>query len=48
VNASLPLANVRTLDDDYKRSLARTSLTLLLLTIAGAMALLIGVSACMA
>lgn len=43
VDASLPLANVRALGDDYERSLARTSLTLTLLAIAGAMALLLGV-----
>ncbi|HEU4619456.1 MAG TPA: ABC transporter permease [Gammaproteobacteria bacterium] len=43
VNPSLPLANVRTLADDYDRSLARTSLTLVLLSIAGTMALLLGV-----
>jgi predicted permease len=43
VDASLPLANVRSLEDDYLRSLARTSLTLMLLTIAGTMALLLGV-----
>jgi predicted permease len=39
VNPSLPLAKVRTLNDVYRRSLARTSLTLILLGIAGAMAL---------
>jgi predicted permease len=43
VDASLPLANVRSLEDDYARSLARTSLTLMLLAIAGTIALLLGV-----
>src|SRR5262249_26846214 len=42
INASLPLANVRTLEEVYDRSLARTSFTLVLLAIAGAMSLLIG------
>jgi predicted permease len=41
-NASLPLGNVRTLDEIYGKSLARTSFTLVMLAIAGAMALLIG------
>jgi predicted permease len=42
LNATLPLANVRTLDEIYNKSLARTSFTLVMLAIAGAMALLIG------
>jgi ABC-type antimicrobial peptide transport system permease subunit len=42
MSASLPLANVRTLQEIYDKSLARTSFTLVLLAIAGAMALLIG------
>jgi predicted permease len=42
MNASLPLADVRTLQEIYDKSLARTSFTLVLLAIAGAMALLIG------
>ena len=42
-NPDLPLADVRTLGDMYERSLARTSLTLVLLALAGAMALLLGV-----
>ncbi len=42
VNPSLPLANVRTLEDIYDKSLAPTSFTLIMLAIAGAMALLIG------
>ncbi|HEY6344032.1 MAG TPA: ABC transporter permease [Bryobacteraceae bacterium] len=43
VNSSLPLAQVQTLGDVYSRSMVRTSFTLLMLGIAGAMALLIGV-----
>jgi putative ABC transport system permease protein len=43
LDASLPLANIRTLDEVYSKSMARTSFTLLMLAIAGAMALLIGV-----
>jgi hypothetical protein len=42
LNPSLPLANVRTLQEIYDKSLARTSFTLVMLAIAGAMALLIG------
>jgi predicted permease len=42
LNATLPLGNVRTLDEIYEKSLARTSFTLVMLAIAGAMALLIG------
>jgi len=42
LNRSLPLANVRTLQEIYDKSLARTSFTLVMLAIAGAMALLIG------
>jgi predicted permease len=43
VNANLPLALVRTLDDVYRQSMARTSFTLVMLAIAGAMALLLGI-----
>ncbi|MPZ19440.1 MAG: FtsX-like permease family protein [Luteitalea sp.] len=43
VNASVPLAQIRTLGDVYERSLARTSFTLVMLAIAAAMALLLGV-----
>jgi len=39
VNPDLPLAQVRTLNDIYRRSLARTSFSLILLGVAGAMAL---------
>jgi predicted permease len=42
MNPNLPLARVRTLQEIYDKSLARTSFTLVLLAIAGAMALLIG------
>ena len=42
LNAALPLGNVRTLNEIYDKSLARTSFTLVMLGIAGAMALLIG------
>ena len=42
LNPSLPLAGMRTLQEIYDKSLARTSFTLVLLAIAGAMALLIG------
>jgi putative ABC transport system permease protein len=43
VNPSLPVANLRTLEEIYDRSLARTSFTLALLAVAGGMALLLGV-----
>jgi ABC-type antimicrobial peptide transport system permease subunit len=43
VNPNLPVADVKTLDVVYKRSLARTSFTLVLLAIAGGMALILGV-----
>ena len=42
VNQNLSLANVQTLDDLYQLSMARTSLTLQLLAITGAMALTLG------
>jgi len=42
VNANLPLADVRTLDYFYSKSIARTSFTLVMLAIAGGMALLLG------
>jgi predicted permease len=41
-NSNLPLANVRTMEDVYEKSVARTSFTLVMLAIAGAMALLLG------
>jgi putative ABC transport system permease protein len=43
VNPNLPLANVHTVEYFYKRSMARTSFTLVMLGVAGAMALLLGV-----
>jgi predicted permease len=43
VNGDLPLAQVRTLDELYQQSMARTSFMLVMLAIAGAMALLLGV-----
>ena len=43
VHPNLPLAQVRTLGDVYDQSMARTSFTLVLLTIAGTMALLLAV-----
>ena len=42
VNASLPLASVRTMREIYDESLATTSFTLVMLGIAGAMALMLG------
>ena len=42
VNASLPLASVRTMQEIYEESLAPTSFTLVMLGIAGAMALMLG------
>jgi predicted permease len=43
VNGSLPVASVRTMQEIYDRSLARTSFTLVMLGIAGAMALVLGI-----
>jgi predicted lysophospholipase L1 biosynthesis ABC-type transport system permease subunit len=43
VNPNLPLAGVTTLETLYDKSLARTSFTLVMLAIAGGMALLLGV-----
>jgi len=42
VNASLPLASVRTMREIYDESLATTSFTLVMLGIAGAMAMMLG------
>ena len=39
VNSNLPLASVRTMQDIYSQSMARTSFTLVMLAIAGSMAL---------
>jgi putative ABC transport system permease protein len=43
VNASLPVAAVRTMQEIYDQSLARTSFTLVMLATAGAMALVLGI-----
>ncbi|SPE26666.1 membrane hypothetical protein [Candidatus Sulfopaludibacter sp. SbA3] len=43
VNPNLTIANVRTVQEIYERSMARTSFTFVLLTIAAGMALLLGV-----
>ena len=42
VNKNLPVARVQTLDDVYSQSMARTSFTLIMLAIAGTMALTLG------
>jgi predicted permease len=43
VNAELPVASVRTMQEVYDKSVARTSFTLVMLGIAGAMALALGI-----
>ena len=43
VNRNLPLSRVNTLGFYYRQSMARTSFTLIMLAVAGAMALLLGV-----
>jgi len=43
VNRALPLANVRTMQEVYDQSMARTSFTLVMLAIAGSMALVLGI-----
>jgi predicted permease len=43
VNSSLPTTAMRTMQEIYDRSLARTSFTLVMLAVAGSMALLLGV-----
>ena len=43
INASLPIYRVQTMKTVYDKSMARTSFTLVMLAIAGAMALLLGV-----
>jgi ABC-type antimicrobial peptide transport system permease subunit len=42
VNGNIPLALVRTLQDVYEQSMARTTFAMVMLAIAGAMALLLG------
>ena len=44
INPNLPLAGVRTLEEVVSASMARTSFTLVMLAIAGAMALLLGIA----
>ena len=44
VNPNLPLANIRTMSEIFSKSLARTSFALVMLAIAGAMALLLGLA----
>jgi predicted permease len=43
VNANLPVADISTMQDIYSESMARTSFTLVMLAIAGAMALALGI-----
>ena len=43
VNSNLPLARVSTMQEIYSRSMARTSFTLVMLAIAGSMALTLGI-----
>ena len=43
INSQLPLASVRTMQEVYDESMARTSFTLVMLGIAGAMALALGI-----
>ena len=43
VNPELPIANVRTVKEIYHRSMARTSFTLVMLSLAAGMALLLGI-----
>src|SRR5205814_742978 len=42
VDANLPLANVKTMEDYARKSMARTSFTLVMIGLAGGMALLLG------
>lgn len=43
VNPDVPLASIRTLEEVYRGSMARSSFTLVMLAIAGGMALLLGI-----
>ncbi len=43
VNPDLPLADTKTINDLYRKSMARTSFTLVILCVAGSMSLLLGV-----
>ena len=43
VNPELPLARIRTMEEVFRASMARSSFTLVMLAIAGGMALLLGI-----
>lgn len=43
VNSNLPLASIHTMQEIYAKSMARTSFTLIMLAIAGSMALMLGI-----
>ncbi|HKW97234.1 MAG TPA: ABC transporter permease [Bryobacteraceae bacterium] len=43
VNSEVPLASIRTMEDLYRGSMARSSFTLVMLALAGGMALLLGI-----
>jgi len=43
MNPDVPLANIQTLEEIYRGSMARSSFTLVMLAIAGGMALLLGI-----
>jgi putative ABC transport system permease protein len=43
INADLPLTGIRTMEEVYRSSMARSSFTLVMLAIAGGMALLLGI-----
>jgi putative ABC transport system permease protein len=43
INSNLPLARVRTMEEVYRKSMARSSFALVMLAIAGGMALLLGI-----
>jgi putative ABC transport system permease protein len=43
INPDLPLARVRTMEDVYRASMARSAFTLVMLAVAGGMALLLGI-----
>src|SRR5205085_1885562 len=43
LDPNIPAANVRTVEEIYRKSMARTSFTLVIFSIAGGMALLLGI-----
>ena len=43
INPEVPLAGIRTMDEWYRGSMARSSFTLVMLSLAGSMALLLGI-----